>query len=62
MVQESRRRPGAGLRALRGKPFHLVVSDYWLPDRIGAWMLSEASHSGLLSQSAVLHMRRRSAG
>jgi hypothetical protein len=24
-------------------------------------MLSEASHSGLLSHSAVLHMRRRSA-
>lgn len=44
----------AGLRALRGKPFHLVVSDYWLPDRTGAWMLSEASHSGLLAQSQVL--------
>jgi len=44
----------AGLRSLRGKPYHLVVSDYWLPDRTGAWMLSEASHQGLLRQCQVL--------
>jgi DNA-binding NtrC family response regulator len=44
----------AGLRALRNNPFHLVVSDYWLPDRTGAWMLSEASHQGLLQKSQVL--------
>ena len=44
----------AGLRHLRGKPFHLVVSDYWLPDRTGAWMLNEASKAGLLRHSQVL--------
>ena len=44
----------AGLARLREKPWHLVVSDYWLPDRTGAWMLSEASHAGLLRHSQVL--------
>ncbi len=44
----------AGLARLREKPWHLVVSDYWLPDRTGAWMLGEASHAGLLRSSQVL--------
>ena len=44
----------AGLQRLREKPWHLVVSDYWLPDRTGAWMLGEASHAGLLRDSQVL--------
>lgn len=44
----------AGLSRLREKPWHLVVSDYWLPDRTGAWMLGEASHAGLLRHTQVL--------
>ena len=44
----------AGLARLRERPFHLVVSDYWLPDRTGAWMLGEASQAGLLRDSQVL--------
>jgi CheY-like chemotaxis protein len=44
----------AGLARLRESPFHLIVSDYWLPDRTGAWMLGEASQAGLLRESQVL--------
>ena len=43
-----------GLQRLRERPYHLIVSDYWLPDRTGAWMLGEASHTGLLRDSQVL--------
>jgi len=43
-----------GLSLLRSGAFHLVVTDYWLPDRTGAWMLSEASHAGALQQTPVL--------
>ena len=44
----------AGLQKLRAQPFHLLVSDYWLPDRTGAWMLQEASSAGLLKSCRVL--------
>jgi len=43
-----------GLSLLRSGRYHLVVTDYWLPDRTGAWMLSEASHTGVLQQTPVL--------
>jgi CheY-like chemotaxis protein len=43
-----------GLDRLRHQHFHLLVSDYWLPDRTGAWMLHEASASGYLRNTAVL--------
>lgn len=43
-----------GLRRLREESFHLLISDYWLPDRTGAWMLSEASTAGLLTTCKVL--------
>lgn len=44
----------AGIAKLREQPFHLLVSDYWLPDRTGAWMLNEASARGLLRACKVL--------
>lgn len=44
----------AGLNRLAEKPFHLLISDYWLPDRTGAWMLGEASRKGLLNGCRVL--------
>ena len=45
----------AGLgRLAEEKPFHLLISDYWLPDRTGAWMLGEASRKGLLNGCKVL--------
>jgi len=43
-----------GLSLLRSGAFHLVVTDYWLPDRTGAWMLNEASQTGVLQQTPVL--------
>ncbi len=43
-----------GLAKLRERQFHLLVSDYWLPDRTGAWMLGEASAAGLLNSCKVL--------
>jgi two-component system response regulator GlrR len=43
-----------GLSLLRSGRYHLVVTDYWLPDRTGAWMLGEASHTGVLRQTPVL--------
>jgi DNA-binding NtrC family response regulator len=45
---------GEGLEKLRQGVFHLVISDYWLPDKTGAWMLSEASSRGFLGDSMVL--------
>jgi DNA-binding response OmpR family regulator len=44
----------AGLDQLRNHHFHLLVSDYWLPDRTGAWMLHEATAAGLMNATAVL--------
>lgn len=44
----------AGLQTLRAGSFHLLVSDYWLPDRTGAWMIQEASNGGLLRSCRVL--------
>lgn len=44
----------SGLNQLRRKQFHLLVTDYWLPDRTGAWMLNEASTLGLLNGSQIL--------
>ena len=43
-----------GLQRLRDERFHLVITDYWLPDKTGAWMLSEASRTGVLNGSQVL--------
>jgi CheY-like chemotaxis protein len=44
----------AGLAHLSSRQFHLVVTDYWLPDRTGAWLLNEASSRGLLGNTPVL--------
>jgi DNA-binding response OmpR family regulator len=44
----------AGLAHLASRKFHLVVTDYWLPDRTCAWMLSEASTRGILHDTPVL--------
>lgn len=44
----------AGLAHLASRRFHLVVTDYWLPDRTCAWMLSEASARGVLHETPVL--------
>lgn len=43
-----------GLAHLASRQFHLIVTDYWLPDRTGAWMLSEASTRGILHDTPVL--------
>lgn len=45
---------GEGLARLRERQFHLVISDYALPDHTGAWMLREAAASGLLDRTATL--------
>ena len=44
----------AGLARLAEDRFHLLITDYWLPDRTGAWMLNEASQKGYLRSSQVL--------
>lgn len=44
----------AGLEQLSSDRFHLLITDYWLPDRTGAWMLSEAAGAGLLPGTQVL--------
>ena len=44
----------SGLRKLETGGYHLVIADYWLPDRTGAWMLAEASHKGALRRTQVL--------
>lgn len=44
----------SGLAQLRARRYHLVVTDYWLPDRTGAHLLEEASAQGLLQGTAVL--------
>jgi DNA-binding response OmpR family regulator len=44
----------AGLERLRARRFHLVISDYALPDHTGTWMLREAAASGLLDRTGTL--------
>jgi CheY-like chemotaxis protein len=44
----------AGLSLLREHRFHLLVTDYWLPDMTCAWMLQAADRDGLLGASRVL--------
>jgi len=44
----------AGLAHLGSRHFHLIVTDYWLPDRTGAWLLAEASSRGLLGDTPCL--------
>ena len=43
-----------GMEQLALASFHLVISDYWLPDKTGAWMLGEASRTGVLGTAQVL--------
>ena len=43
-----------GMALLRAQKFHLVVSDYWLPDRTGASLVRSAGEDGLLGGAAVL--------
>ena len=43
-----------GLRRLRARRFHLVISDYALPDHTGTWMLREAAARGLLDRTHTL--------
>jgi DNA-binding response OmpR family regulator len=43
-----------GLRLLDGQDYALVVSDYALPGRTGAWMLREATARHLLSQGVIV--------
>ena len=45
---------GEGLERLRARRFHVVISDYTLPDHTGAWMLREAAASGLLDRTGAL--------
>ena len=43
-----------GLRLLDRQDYDLVVSDYALPGRTGAWMLREATTRHLLSQGVIV--------
>jgi two-component system response regulator GlrR len=43
-----------GLERLREQQVDLVVTDYMLPNRSGAWMLSQASEEGLLGTTPAL--------
>jgi two-component system response regulator GlrR len=43
-----------GLERLRETAYDLVLSDYALPDRTGAWMLQQARREGLLERTAAL--------
>jgi CheY-like chemotaxis protein len=45
---------GEGLERLRTRRFHLVISDYALPDHTGTWMLREAAARGLLDRTHTL--------
>jgi DNA-binding NtrC family response regulator len=42
------------LRALRQRPFDLVLTDYALPGHTGGWMLRQASAEGLLGSTPAL--------
>ena len=44
----------AALEQLREQPFDMVLTDYMLPNRTGAWLLGEASREGLLDATPVL--------
>ena len=44
----------AALEQLREQPFDMVLTDYMLPNRTGAWLLDEASREGLLDATPVL--------
>ena len=43
-----------GLKKLTEQRFHLVISDYALPDQTGAWMLREAVSAGLLASTEAV--------
>jgi DNA-binding response OmpR family regulator len=43
-----------GLHLLDGRPYDLVLSDYALPGRTGAWMLREALERQLLSRGIIV--------
>jgi CheY-like chemotaxis protein len=43
-----------GLARLRARHFHVVISDYALPDHPGTWMLQQAAADGLLDRTATL--------
>ena len=43
-----------GLRLLEAEAYDLVVSDYALPGRTGAWMLREAAARQLLAQGVIV--------
>jgi two-component system response regulator GlrR len=45
---------GEGLERLRAQRFHLVISDYALPDHTGTWMLRQAAARGLLDRTETL--------
>jgi CheY-like chemotaxis protein len=45
---------GEGLERLHARRFHLVISDYALPDHTGTWMLREAAARGLLERTETL--------
>jgi two-component system response regulator GlrR len=45
---------GEGLLRMGERRFHLVISDYALPDQTGAWMLREAAARGLLDRTETL--------
>jgi two-component system response regulator GlrR len=45
---------GEGLARLRARRFHVVISDYALPDHPGTWMLQRAAEDGLLERTATL--------
>ena len=45
---------GEGLERLRARRFHLVISDYALPDHTGTWMLRQAAACGLLDRTPTL--------
>lgn len=44
----------AGLEQLREQNFDLVLTDYMLPNRTGAWLLDQAAHEGLLDATPAL--------
>jgi CheY-like chemotaxis protein len=43
-----------GLRRLERRTYHLVLTDYAMPDGTGTWLLQEAKRAGLLSQTAAV--------
>jgi len=43
-----------GLRQLRQRRYHLVLSDYAMPGGTGAWMLREATRLGLMDRTVAV--------